>query len=148
MMILFFLCERYFLFFDALVGRSIIAKKEDGSNVKESTDSSNTTIEDEEPKEGSIGRSKTIIQADTHSSRKQEVVKVTEQLLDAITSGDSDTYAALCDVQLTSFAPEAAGNLIQGLDFHKFYFDNGMSHLHELVVIFLTTLSLTCLSKS
>jgi calcium/calmodulin-dependent protein kinase (CaM kinase) II len=122
----------------SLSGRSIIAKKEDGSNVKESTDSSNTTIEDEDVKEGTIGRSKTIIQADTHSSRKQEVVKVTEQLLDAITSGDSDTYASLCDPQLTSFAPEATGNLLHGLDFHKFYFDNGQClfgcHLVELVI--------------
>ena len=54
------------------------------------------------------------------------MVKVTEQLLDAITSGDNDTYSSLCDAQLTSFAPEAAGNLLHGLDFHKFYFDNGM----------------------
>lgn len=106
--------------------------------MKESTDSSNTTIEDEDPKEsqaGTIGRSKTIIQADTHSSRKQEVVKVTEQLLDAITSGDLDTYSSLCDAQLTSFAPEAAGNLLHGLDFHKFYFDNGMYNVHVHVYV-------------
>lgn len=31
-------------------GRSIMAKKGDGSQVKESTDSSNTTIEDEDTK--------------------------------------------------------------------------------------------------
>lgn len=37
------------------------------------------------------------------------------------------------DPQLTCFEPEAYGNLIEGMDFHKFYFDNGkvllcMSH--------------------
>ncbi len=30
------------------------------------------------------------------------------------------------DPQLTCFEPEAHGNLIEGLDFHRFYFDNGM----------------------
>lgn len=54
---------------------------------------------------------------------------MTEQLLDAVTSGDMETFSTLCDSQLTCFAPEAAGNLLHGLDFHKFYFDNGMSTL-------------------
>lgn len=106
-------------------GRSIIAKKEDGSTVKESTDSSNTTIEEEDTKDTPIGRSKTIIQADTNGSRKQEVIKMTEQLLDAVSSGDFETYASMCDPRLTSFEPEALGNLLDGMDFHKFYFDNG-----------------------
>lgn len=26
---------------------------------------------------------------------------------------------------MTAFEPEALGNLIEGMDFHKFYFDNG-----------------------
>lgn len=30
------------------------------------------------------------------------------------------------DPHLTAFEPEALGNLVVGLDFHKFYFDNGM----------------------
>lgn len=31
----------------------------------------------------------------------------------------------ICDTHLTSFEPEALGNLVEGLEFHKFYFDNG-----------------------
>ena len=93
--------------------------------MKESTDSSNTTIEEEDTKETPIGRSKTIIQADTSGNRKQEVIKITEQLLDAISNGDFETYASMCDPHLTSFEPEALGNLLDGMDFHKFYFDNG-----------------------
>ena len=31
----------------------------------------------------------------------------------------------LTDPHLTCFEPEAKGNLVEGLDFHKFYFDNG-----------------------
>lgn len=107
-----------------LSGRSIIAKKEDGSHVKESTDSSNTTIEEEDTKDAPLGRSKTIIQAETNGNKKQEVIKITEQLLDAVSSGDFETYASMCDPRLTCFEPEALGNLLDGMDFHKFYFDN------------------------
>lgn len=31
----------------------------------------------------------------------------------------------ICDPHLTAFEPEAMGNLVEGMDFHKFYFDNG-----------------------
>jgi len=31
----------------------------------------------------------------------------------------------ICDPHLTAFEPEALGNLVEGMDFHKFYFDNG-----------------------
>ncbi|XP_075216507.1 calcium/calmodulin-dependent protein kinase II isoform X9 [Lycorma delicatula] len=86
--------------------RSIITKKGDGSQVKESTDSS-TTLEDDDVK-----------------ARKQEVIKMTEQLLEAINTGDYEAYTKICDPHLTAFEPEALGNLVEGMDFHKFYFDN------------------------
>ncbi|XP_059163941.1 calcium/calmodulin-dependent protein kinase type II delta chain-like isoform X14 [Physella acuta] len=85
------------------IGRSLNVKKNDA--IKESTESN--TIEDEDSK-----------------GRKQEIIKLTEQLLQAITSGDYGEYTKLVDPHLTSFEPEALGNLIVGLDFHKFYFDH------------------------
>uniref|UniRef100_A0A673AS22 calcium/calmodulin-dependent protein kinase n=1 Tax=Sphaeramia orbicularis TaxID=375764 RepID=A0A673AS22_9TELE len=33
----------------------------------------------------------------------------------------------ICDPGLTSFEPEALGNLVEGMDFHKFYFENLLS---------------------
>lgn len=30
----------------------------------------------------------------------------------------------ICDPGLTSFEPEALGNLVEGMDFHRFYFEN------------------------
>merc|ERR1712071_464033 len=57
-------------------------------------------------------------------ARKQEILKLTEQLLESISSGDFETYTKLCDPHLTSFEPEALGNLVEGMEFHKFYFDN------------------------
>uniref|UniRef100_A0A3Q3WJE1 calcium/calmodulin-dependent protein kinase n=1 Tax=Mola mola TaxID=94237 RepID=A0A3Q3WJE1_MOLML len=61
-------------------------------------------------------------------SRKQEIIKITEQLIEAINNGDFDAYARICDPGLTSFEPEALGNLVEGMDFHKFYFENCESH--------------------
>ncbi|XP_045104270.1 calcium/calmodulin-dependent protein kinase type II alpha chain-like isoform X6 [Portunus trituberculatus] len=136
--------------------RSIITKKGDGSQVKESTDSS-TTIEEEDVKDKSksqVDRSTTVIARDVedhhhvrnsvktaslssslswHAAnrnnnvldpRKQEIIKATEQLIDCINSGDFEGYTKICDTHLTSFEPEALGNLVEGLEFHKFYFDN------------------------
>ncbi|XP_014244519.1 calcium/calmodulin-dependent protein kinase type II alpha chain isoform X11 [Cimex lectularius] len=126
-------------------GRSIITKKGDGSQVKESTDSS-TTLEDDDVKESSdycyhplrinseeteelrIHCSKTVSQLSTNScgsAKKQEVIKITEQLLEAINTGDQETYTKICDPHLTAFEPEALGNLVEGMEFHKFYFDHG-----------------------
>ncbi|XP_026995306.1 calcium/calmodulin-dependent protein kinase type II subunit beta isoform X13 [Tachysurus fulvidraco] len=78
--------------------------------IKESTDSSNTTIEDEDVK-----------------ARKQEIIKITEQLIEAVNNGDFEAYAKICDPGLTSFEPEALGNLVEGMDFHRFYFENLLS---------------------
>ncbi|XP_068577083.1 calcium/calmodulin-dependent protein kinase (CaM kinase) II beta 1 isoform X11 [Cebidichthys violaceus] len=56
--------------------------------------------------------------------RKQEIIKITEQLIEAINNGDFEAYAKICDPGLTSFEPEALGNLVEGMDFHRFYFEN------------------------
>ncbi|XP_050446264.1 calcium/calmodulin-dependent protein kinase type II subunit gamma isoform X1 [Cataglyphis hispanica] len=199
-------------------GRSIITKKGDGSQVKESTDSS-TTIEDDdikEDKKGGVDRSSTVIakepeadnagddnnssssnnsqnsaspsspasinsknepmaqqredslaieqktrrtsddgqyafrtghivneeldirivcpiktcsQLSTNSqcsARRQEIIKMTEQLIESINTGDFEAYTKICDPHLTAFEPEALGNLVEGMDFHKFYFDNAV----------------------
>ncbi|XP_076389385.1 calcium/calmodulin-dependent protein kinase II isoform X8 [Megachile rotundata] len=185
-------------------GRSIITKKGDGSQVKESTDSS-TTIEDDDVKEdkkGGVDRSSTVIAkepeagsagsgsssgsssnsqnsqtgaspsspaavyignnaatptassrrydsasnepdirrtigagyvqlgpvecSEPEDARRQEIIKMTEQLIESINTGDFEAYTKICDPHLTAFEPEALGNLVEGMDFHKFYFDNAV----------------------
>ncbi|XP_046823613.1 calcium/calmodulin-dependent protein kinase type II alpha chain isoform X8 [Vespa crabro] len=194
-------------------GRSIITKKGDGSQVKESTDSS-TTIEDDDVKEdkkGGVDRSSTVIAKEPEAgstgsvgsgssnsssnsqnsqtgaspsstatvylsnannaptgvpsrrhdssaterdvrraavygggpalnahhpitncdgerddARRQEIIKMTEQLIESISTGDFEAYTKICDPHLTAFEPEALGNLVEGMDFHKFYFDNAV----------------------
>jgi calcium/calmodulin-dependent protein kinase (CaM kinase) II len=59
-------------------------------------------------------------------ARKAEIIRVTECILDAINSGDLDTYTKLCDPNITAFEPEALGNLVEGIEFHRFYFDNSI----------------------
>ncbi len=39
---------------------------------------------------------------------------------------DSLSHRKICDPGLTSFEPEALGNLVEGHDFHRFYFENGI----------------------
>ncbi|XP_061763420.1 calcium/calmodulin-dependent protein kinase type II subunit gamma-like isoform X9 [Nerophis ophidion] len=86
---------------------TVVQNPPDG--VKGSTES-NATNEEEEMK-----------------ARKQEIIKITEQLIEAINNGDFEAYTRICDPGLTSFEPEALGNLVEGMDFHKFYFDNLLS---------------------
>jgi len=62
---------------------------------------------------------------------QREIIGATEQLLRAINARDFATYKKLCDEDLTAFEPEALGNLVEGLHFHKFYFDNcKLDHFH------------------
>uniref|UniRef100_A0A671YMV2 calcium/calmodulin-dependent protein kinase n=1 Tax=Sparus aurata TaxID=8175 RepID=A0A671YMV2_SPAAU len=61
------------------------------------------------------------------AARKQEIIKITEQLIEAVNNGDFEAYAKICDPGLTSFEPEGLGNLVEGMDFHRFYFDNLLS---------------------
>src|SRR5262245_38113646 len=55
-----------------------------------------------------------------------EVLALNRRLLDCIMAGDWKTYSELCDESLTAFEPESAGQFVQGLAFHKFYFDRGV----------------------
>ena len=51
-----------------------------------------------------------------------EVLQANMKLLDSINSQNWNAYAELCDSSLTCFEPEALGHVVQGMDFHHFYF--------------------------
>lgn len=57
---------------------------------------------------------------------EEEIIKITESLIDVINRGDYERYTQICDPALTAFEPESLGNIVIGMPFHKFYFDNGM----------------------
>lgn len=54
---------------------------------------------------------------------KQELLDLTAKLLHSIASKDWATYAELCDPALTAFEPEGKGQLIEGMEFHRWYFN-------------------------
>jgi calcium/calmodulin-dependent protein kinase (CaM kinase) II len=129
------------------------SKNESSNDPKASTDSS-TTLEDDDSKDDKKGvdRASTVIARDANEdvkmnhvrgavsirnmaqhgsdpssiARKTEIIRVTELILDAINSGDFETYTKLCDPNITAFEPEALGNLVEGIEFHRFYFDNSV----------------------
>ncbi|XP_057681267.1 calcium/calmodulin-dependent protein kinase type II subunit gamma isoform X1 [Corythoichthys intestinalis] len=73
------------------------------------------------------GNNSAAAKCNVKQTRKQEIIKITEQLIEAINNGDFEAYTRICDPGLTSFEPEALGNLVEGMDFHKFYFENLLS---------------------
>jgi calcium/calmodulin-dependent protein kinase (CaM kinase) II len=52
----------------------------------------------------------------------EELLSLTNRLLEAIATGDWETYQLLCDPTLSAFEPEARGHLVEGMEFHHFYF--------------------------
>ncbi|VUZ41267.1 unnamed protein product [Hymenolepis diminuta] len=56
-------------------------------------------------------------------SKKDEIIRLTEQLLAAATACDYEGYTRLMCPKFTYFGPDVRGTLVEGCDFHKFYFD-------------------------
>jgi calcium/calmodulin-dependent protein kinase (CaM kinase) II len=54
-----------------------------------------------------------------------ELLDLNQRLLDSIARRDWTVYQELCDPSLTAFEPEALGHLVEGLAFHRFYFEPG-----------------------
>jgi calcium/calmodulin-dependent protein kinase (CaM kinase) II len=54
-----------------------------------------------------------------------ELIQINQRLLDSIARGDWAAYEELCDPTLSAFEPEARGQLVEGLEFHRFYFQLG-----------------------
>src|SRR5260370_41665296 len=56
-------------------------------------------------------------------SDSDELLRLNQRLLEAIADADWAVYQELCDPTLTAFEPEAKGQLVEGLEFHSFYFN-------------------------
>ena len=55
----------------------------------------------------------------------EELLALNARLLASIALKDWTTYQELCDPALTAFEPESLGCLVEGLEFHHFYFQLG-----------------------
>lgn len=64
-----------------------------------------------------------------------ELIELNRKLLRSVAAADWETYSALCDQSLTAFEPEARGHLVEGMDFHRFYFElGGIDGPHETTI--------------
>ncbi|XP_056325122.1 calcium/calmodulin-dependent protein kinase (CaM kinase) II gamma 1 isoform X12 [Danio aesculapii] len=102
--------------------KSLLNKKADGVKEPQTTVVHN-------PADGPKGSTESCNtnEEEDMKARKQEIIKITEQLIEAVNNGDFEAYTRICDPGLTSFEPEALGNLVEGMDFHKFYFEHLLS---------------------
>jgi calcium/calmodulin-dependent protein kinase (CaM kinase) II len=53
---------------------------------------------------------------------EQELLDLSQRLLDSIDEQNWVVYTELCDPTLTAYEPEALGQLVVGMPFHEFYF--------------------------
>lgn len=56
-------------------------------------------------------------------SATEELLQLNARLLESIAGKDWATYQELCDPALTAFEPEGKGQLVEGLEFHRWYFN-------------------------
>jgi calcium/calmodulin-dependent protein kinase (CaM kinase) II len=70
-----------------------------------------------------------------HDAADAEILGLTHRLLKSIADCDWEAYTALCDPSLACFEPEARGQLVEGLAFHRFYFnlDRGSRPVHTTI---------------
>ncbi len=55
-------------------------------------------------------------------AQQAELFELSRQLIKSIETQNWEQYTFLCDEGLTAFEPEALGHLVEGLDFHHYYF--------------------------
>lgn len=58
-----------------------------------------------------------------HSERDREILHLNQQLLESVVRCDWTTYTEHCSDDLTCFEAETNGMLVEGLPFHRYYFE-------------------------
>lgn len=64
-----------------------------------------------------------------------DLLALTQRLLDAIATRDWATYEDLCAQDLTCFEAETEGALVEGLPFHRYYFDLGPGSPKQTTIV-------------
>lgn len=55
---------------------------------------------------------------------EEQLLALSKELIEGIARWDYETYKRLCAENVTCFQPEAVGTCVEGLGFHKWFFDN------------------------
>ena len=57
------------------------------------------------------------------SERDLEILKLNQAMLTSVASGDWQAYSAVCADDVSCFEAESEGHLVEGLPFHRYYFE-------------------------
>ena len=57
------------------------------------------------------------------SPRDQEILGINQAMLESVANGDWARYASFCANDLSCFEAETNGHLVEGLPFHRYYFE-------------------------
>lgn len=60
---------------------------------------------------------------ENRNAEEAKLISLTQKLLDCISEKDFMTYKLLVSENVTCLEPESRGTLVQGIRFHKFYFE-------------------------
>lgn len=63
------------------------------------------------------------LEAMSPNNVETELIELNQKLLNGIAAGNYELYESLIDASITCFEPEAVGHLVEGHEFHKYYFD-------------------------
>jgi calcium/calmodulin-dependent protein kinase (CaM kinase) II len=57
------------------------------------------------------------------SDRDREILEINQAMLNSVAQGNWQTYAAVCADDVSCFEAESEGHLVEGLPFHRYYFE-------------------------
>ena len=57
------------------------------------------------------------------SERDLEILRLNQAMLTSVASGDWQAYSAVCADDVSCFEAESEGHLVEGLPFHRYYFE-------------------------
>ena len=72
------------------------------------------------------------------TNRDREILALNQGVLDAVVQGDWASYASRCCDSLSCFEAETEGVLVEGLDFHQFYFPKEGSNPNNQAAVTVT----------
>ena len=55
--------------------------------------------------------------------RDQEILDINQAMLESVAAGDWENYSRVCSPEISCFEAESEGHLVEGLPFHRYYFE-------------------------
>ena len=59
-----------------------------------------------------------------------DLLRLNKRLIESISKANWLAYAELCDPTMSAFEPESVGHLVEGMEFHRYYFGLARNDAH------------------